>query len=350
MRMVLAWLVVATSVALAGEALPPPQGKVVPEGARLEHLFTRMAEIRGGLTEGPAAAPDGSIYFSDIPEGADRGMILRFDPATKQTTVITDDSGKSNGLFFDAQGRLVACEGASYGGRRIARWDLKTGKRETLADKYEGRRFNSPNDITIDTKGRIYFSDPRYVGHETRELDFQGVFRIDPDGSLHLATREVSKPNGLAISPDGRWLYVAEHDNGTDRIDPSAPAPKLGPMRILAFPLNEQGEVAGKAKVLADFGKERGCDGMTVDVEGNIYLTLREPRRPGVLVLDPQGREIAHIPTGPANQQGNKEVVGLPSNVVFGRGAEANVLYITVDTGLYRIPLLVKGYHPLHNE
>ena len=350
MRIALAWLLVATSVAMAGEALPPPQGKAVPEGARLEHLFTRMAEIRGGLTEGPAAAPDGSIYFSDIPEGADRGMILRFDPATKQTTVITDDSGKSNGLFFDPQGRLVVCEGASYGGRRISRWDLKTGKRETIVDNYQGRRFNSPNDITIDTKGRIYFSDPRYVGHEPRELDFQGVFRIDPDGSLHLATRDVSKPNGLAISPDGRWLYVAEHDNGTDRIDPNAPAPKLGAMKILAFPLNDNGDVAGPAKTLIDFGKERGCDGMTVDVEGNIYLTIREPRRPGVLVLDPQGREIAFIPTGPANQQGKKEVVGLPSNVVFGRGAEANVLYITVDTSLYRIPLLVKGYHPLHNE
>lgn len=349
MRIALAWLLVATSVAVAGEALPPPQGKVVPEGARLEHLFTRMAEINGGLTEGPAAAPDGSIYFSDIPLGEDRGMILRFDPTTKQTTVFTDDSGKANGLFFDPQGRLLACEGASYGGRRISRWDVKTGNRETVVDNYQGRRFNAPNDICLDRTGRIYFSDPRYMGHEPRELDFRGVFRIDTDGSLHVATREVAKPNGLAISPDGRWLYVADHDNGTDQIDPTRPAPEPGPMKIYAFPLNEQGEVAGPRKTLIDFGKERGCDGMTVDSEGNIYLTIREPRRPGVLVLDPNGREIAHIPTGPANQTGGNPV-GLPSNVIFGRGTEANVLYITVDTSLYRIPLLVKGYHPLHNE
>ncbi len=348
MRIALAWLIVATSVAAAGEALPPPKGKVVPEGARLEHLFTRMAEIEGGLTEGPAAAPDGSIYFSDIPFGEDRGMILRFDPATKQTTVFTDDSGKSNGLFFDPQGRLLACEGAAHGGRRISRWNVKTGQREVVVDNYQGRRFNAPNDICLDREGRIYFSDPRYVGHEPRELDFRGVFRIDLDGSLHVATREVSKPNGLAISPDGRWLYVAEHDNGTDQIDSTKPAPKPGPMKIYAFPLNEQGNVAGPRKTVIDFGKEPGCDGMTVDMQGNLYLTIRTPRRPGVLVIDPEGREIAHIPTGPANQQG-AEPVGLPSNVIFGRGDEANVLYITVDTSLYRIPLLLKGYHPLHN-
>ncbi len=330
---------------LADESVPPPQGKVVPHGAKLEHLFTRTANISGGLTEGPAAAPDGSIYFTDIPFGPDRGMILRFDPKTKQTTVFTDDSGKANGLFFDRDGRLVACEGAGEGGRRISRWNVKTKERETVVDRFEGKRFNAPNDVCIDRAGRIYFSDPRYVGDEPRELDFRGVFRVDPDGSLHVATKDVSKPNGLAVSPDGRTLYVAEHDNGTDKIDSSKPEPTPGPMKIYAFPLNERGEVAGPRKTLIDFGMERGCDGMTLDADGNIYLTIRTSRRPGVLVIDPQGKEIAHIPTGPADQTG-KETVGLPSNVIFGRGEESNVLYITVDTSLYRIPLAVKGYHP----
>ena len=160
MRATLAWLILSATVA-AADPIPAPQGKVVPKGARLEHLFTRMAEIVGGLTEGPAAAPDGSIYFSDIPFGEDRGMILRFDPATKQTTLFRDDSGKSNGLFFDAAGKLLAAEGAGYGGRRISRWDVKTGKRETVVDNFGGKRFNSPNDICLDAEGRIYFGDRR---------------------------------------------------------------------------------------------------------------------------------------------------------------------------------------------
>ncbi len=331
-----------TQTGRANDDLPPPSGKLVSPGAKLEHLFTRTAKISGGLTEGPAAAPDGSIYFSDIPFGPDRGMILRFDPATKQVSVFTSDSGKSNGLIFDAEGRMIAAEGAGQGGRRISRWNVATGERETLVDSFGGKQFNSPNDVCLDAAGRIYFSDPRYVGDEPRELDFQGVFRIDPDGSLKVVTKEVSKPNGLEVSPDGGTLYVADHDNGTNKIDPNVPEPTPGNMKIYAFPLDKQGNVAGPKKTLIDFGKERGCDGMTVDTSGNIYLTIRAPQRPGVLVLNPAGKEIAFIPTGPANQTG-KEFKGLPSNVEFGRGDEANMLYITVDTSLYRIPLTAKG-------
>jgi gluconolactonase len=157
----------------------------------------------------------------------------------------------------------------------------------------------------------------------------------------------VSKPNGVAISPDGKTLYVAEHDNGTDNIDPAAPPPEQGPMKIYAFPLGDDGLVSGPRRTFYDFGDEKGCDGMCVDEAGRVYLTVRSNRRPGVLVLSPEAKELAHIPTGPQNQQpGSPEgTVGLPSNVEFGRGAEANVLYITVDTSLYRIPLKVKGFH-----
>src|SRR3954465_9550835 len=103
---------------------------LVPPGATLERLYTRTAPIKGGLTEGVAAAPDGTMYFSEIPFGDDKGMILRFDPKTKQTTVFTNDSHKSNGLMFDARGRLIACEGSDGGGRCVARWDVKAGTRE----------------------------------------------------------------------------------------------------------------------------------------------------------------------------------------------------------------------------
>src|SRR5262245_36086963 len=229
-------LIVILSLALAAD-VPAPTGKsIVPEGAKLELLFTRTAPIKGGLTEGPAVAPDGSIYFSDIPFGKDKGMIHRFDPKTKKTTVFAEDSHKSNGLKFDALGRLLACEGSDEGGRCVSRWDVKTGKREVVADKYMGKRFNAPNDLVLDRKGRIYFSDPRYLGDEPRELEHRAVYRINTDGSVVEVTHEVEKPNGIALSPDDKTLYLADHNNGTDKIDPNGPPPQTGAMKIYAFP------------------------------------------------------------------------------------------------------------------
>jgi sugar lactone lactonase YvrE len=330
--------------AVAAQAVANP---IVAPGAKLEWLYTREFPIRGGLSEGPAVAPDGSIYFTDIPLGEDGGMILRFDPVTKQTQAFSIDSGKANGLIFDSQGRLIACEGSDKGGRRVSRWNVKTGERETLADNIGGKKFNAPNDCCIDAKGRVYFTDPRYLGDEPRELEHRAVYRIDTDGKVSEFTREVSKPNGIAISPDGKTLYLADHDNGTDKIDPTGPKPKLGPMKIYAFPLDADGKVAGARKTLVDFGDQPGCDGMCVDAAGHIYITARSPKRPGVLVIDPTGKEVAFIATGPANQSsdGKQPLVGLPSNVEFGVGDEANVLYVTIDVSLYRIPLLQKGYH-----
>lgn len=333
----------ADAAAQAPGELPPPTGeKIVPAGAKLERLFTRTAPIRGGLTEGPAVAPDGSVYFTDIPLGTDKGMILRFDPKSGQTTVFSADSGKANGLMFDAEGFLIACEGADYGGRRLARYDIKTGKSTTIADRYQGKRFNAPNDLVIDRRGRIYFTDPRYLGHEPRELEVRAVYRVDPSGQVHQIIRDVEKPNGIALSPDERTLYVADHNNGTDQIDPSAPPPEPGAMKVYAYPLNEQGLVSGPRRVLVDFGKEAGCDGMAVDAEGHIYLTVRSPRRPGVLVIDPTGKEVAFIPTGPS-QPGSANPVGLPSNCTFGIGDDSRTLYVTVDTSLYRIRLKIPG-------
>jgi gluconolactonase len=329
------------------EDVPAPTGEsIVPKGAKLEKLFTRTARIRGGLTEGPAAAPDGSIYFSDIPFGKDKGMILRFDPKTKKTTVFAADSHKSNGLKFDARGFLIACEGSDGGGRCVSRWDVRTKKRTVLVDRYEGKRFNAPNDLVIDRRGRIYFTDPRYLGDEPRELKHQGVYRVDPDGKKVVeVTHDAEKPNGIGLSPDGKTLYVADHNNGTDKIVEGAPPAKKGAMKVYAFPLGPDGLVKGKRKTLYDFGKEDGCDGLCVDVKGHLYLTARSLKRPGVLVLDPSGKEVAFIPTGPS-QPGAKEPKGIPSNCTFGVGADSKVLYVTVDKSLYRIRLRVEGYHP----
>lgn len=317
---------------------------IVPPDAKLELLFTRSAPIKGGLTEGAAVAPDGSIYFTDIPDGTDKGMILRFDPRTKKTAVFTDDSHKANGLMFNAEGFLIACEGADAGGRCVSRWDVAKGTREVLADHYMGKRFNAPNDLCIDLEGRIYFTDPRYLGDEPRELEHRAVYRVDKAGMVIEVTHDVEKPNGIALSTDQRTLYVGDNNNGTDRIDRNAPPPEKGAMKIYAFPLNDQGLVSGNRRTIYDFERESGCDGMTLDSQGNLYLTSRSQKRPGVLIIDNQGHELGFIPTAEP-QPDAKQPHGLPSNCDFGIGDESNVLYITVDTSLYRIRLNATGYH-----
>ncbi|MGL4550148.1 MAG: SMP-30/gluconolactonase/LRE family protein [Gemmataceae bacterium] len=327
--------------AFLADPAPPSGDGIVPPGAKLVKLFTRTAKIEGGLTEGPAVAPDGSIYFSDIPLGTDKGQILRYDPATGKTAVWVDDSRKSNGLKFDADGHLVACEGSDHGGRAVVRYDLKTKERTVIADGYKGKRFNAPNDLVIDAKGRIYFTDPRYLGDEPRELEHRAVYRIDPDGTVTEATHEVEKPNGIGLSPDGKTLYLADHNNGTDKITPGA-RPKPGAMKIYSFPVDEKGAL-GDRKTIVDFGTQAGCDGMCTDSKGHVYLTARGLKRPGVLVVTPEGKEVAFIPTGPADQDATKEPVGLPSNVTFGSGAESKTLYVTVDKSLYKIALAVEG-------
>ena len=325
---------------------PRPTGDpaIVGPDAKLEQLFTRSAPLHGGLTEGPTVAPDGSIYFSDIPAGDDKGMILRFDPKTRNTTVFADDSHKSNGLKFDALGYLIACEGADGGGRCVSHWDVKTRQRKVLTDRFMGKRYNSPNDLAIDLKGRIYFTDPRYLGPEPRELDRQAVYRIDHDGGVREVTHDAEKPNGILLSPDQKTLYIIDHNNGTDRIDPTAPPPKKGAMKVYAFALDEDGLVKGPRRTLIDFGTEDGADGMAVDVRGNVYLAARSHKRPGILVLDPSGKELAYIRTG-APQPDAKEPTGIPSNCCFGLGDEIKVLYVTVDTSLYRIRLQAEGWH-----
>ena len=138
-------------------------------------------------------------------------------------------------------------------------------------------RLNSPNDIVVRSDGRIYFTDPRYGGAEPRELAKEAVYRIEKDGMVIEITHDVEKPNGLALSPDQQTLYIADHNNGGNRLSPNDPEPKRGAMKIYAFPLDKDGLVKGdgERKTLVDFGKENGCDGMRVDSDGNIYMAIR---------------------------------------------------------------------------
>jgi gluconolactonase len=282
-------------------------GRIVPEGAGLELLWNE-----GTFTEGGAVDAAGGVLFSDI---GDR--LMRFDPKTGNTAVFREPSGQGNGMAFDSQGRLLVCEGA---GRRVSITD-PSGTR-TLADRFEGKRFNSPNDIVVDRLGRAYFTDPRYGAGPPRELDFEGVFMIT-DGKVTLATRELQRPNGIQISPDGRTLYVA--DNHSD--------PKKN-HHLVAFDVQPDGALKNK-RILHDLGPDaRGIDGMKVDVEGNIYATAGTGAKAGIYVFDPAGRLLEVLP-----------MPGDPTNCVF----DGTTLYITAQSpnkrwSLYRIPLRIAGY------
>jgi len=294
------------------------------------------------LTEGVAVAPDGTAYFSDITfthvskemkQPVEAGHIWKFDPKTKKTTIFRSPSGMSNGIKFDAEGNMIVAEGADFGGRRLTKTDMKTGKSYILAGLYEGRPFNSPNDITIDEKGRIYFSDPRYVGHEPIDQPVQAVYRVDPDGTIARVITDAGKCNGVCLSPDQKTLYVVSNDNGNfgiGRLKKEEPTRK-GMMALLAYDVAADGSAKFR-KVLVDYAPQDGPDGLVVDTEGNLYVAVRDETRPGVYVYSPEGKELAYIKTE------------IPTNVGFGRGKESKTLYITAGKSLYRIALNREGY------
>ena len=294
MKRNLIWLVLA-----AGCASAPSAG-----GGSLELLWSD-----GEFTEGPARAPDGSIVFSDI-----GNRMMRFDPRSGKVSVYRDPSGRSNGLKFDAKGRLVACEGSSTGGNRRISITEADGTVRTLADRWEGKRFNSPNDLAIDPAGNVYFTDPRYGGNDPRDLDFEGVFLVRPDGKVTLATRDVQKPNGIIAAPDGKTVYVADNN------------PK-GVLHLLSFRVAPDGTLADK-KVLYDFKTGRGIDGMALGRDGLIYATAGTGDKAGIYLFSLSGEQKGFLPTP-----------GDPTNCCFG--ADGTTLYITAGAGskfgLYRI-------------
>ena len=302
---------------------------IVPEGAKLETLWEE-----GGFTEGAAVGPDGSMYFSDFGQPFDSRptRIMKFNPQTLTTTIHCADSKMANGLMFDRQGRLIGCCASPLGGRRALVEIHPDGKVRTIVGRYRDKRFNSPNDLVIDRWGRIYFSDPKYVGPEKMELPSMDVYRYEPDGSLHRATYDITKPNGVILSPDGKTLYVAETDNGTDDIDRVTDA-RMGRMTLNAFPVKPDGTLGAK-RVIVDFGDQVGIDGMTVDQHGHIYAAVRSADRYGIVVYVPNGDERAYIGTPSA-----------PSNCCFGIGEGSKTLYITAGKGFYRIHLNIAGHH-----
>lgn len=300
---------------------------VVPEGSQFTWI-TREVDF----AEGPAAGLDGCIYFSDIPTGPKPGRILKFDPQTGKISVFASDSKKSNGTYVDRGGNLVVCEGADYGGRCISTY-TPAGDRTVLVETFDGKRFNAPNDICVDAAGRIWFSDPKYLGDEPRELGHRSVYRLDPDNSIHLALSQptIQKPNGVHVSADQKVLYVADTNDMPAMNEQGEEVP--GNMHLCAFELTPDGKV-GKRLWTHDFAPAKGVDGMTLDVDGRIYAAVRNENAPGIYVFSPSGQLLERIP-----------LPEIPTNCVFGRGDDASTLYITFDTGFGRISLRTKGYH-----
>ena len=331
------------SIAAAPVSAEDPSGDpaFIPPGSKLEKIVDG-AEHDLVFAEGPVVTCDNQVLWSDITftlvkKGAHGGLragnIMRYDPASGAVSVFRSPSGMSNGLRIDLDCNLLAAEGADYGGRRITRTDLETGRAEIVAGLYNGRPFNAPNDITIDSKGRIYFSDPRYLGHEPLEQATMAVYRVDPDGKVTQLVTDAGKPNGVAVSPDEKTLYVVSNDDGRFDFMRTGEAPfTKGAMALLRYDLDEDGTATNR-KVLVDYLPEDGPDGLVVDSEGNLWVAVRNAKRPGIYAYTPDGKEMGYIPTT------------IPTNVHFGRGEDANLLYITADNSLYRLRVGKKGHH-----
>jgi gluconolactonase len=273
-----------------------------------------------GFTEGPAWDGKG-LVFSDIPNS----LIIRYDPPSGETIIFRTGTNEANGLMFDRAGQLYACEG---GGRRMVRYNAE-GSTTVIVDNFEGKRLNSPNDLAFDQQGRLWFTDPRYGDKEDDlELDHQSVYRVDPqsDGNwtLHRVTYDTTKPNGLLISPDQKWLYVAQSHYGEGN-----------KRELRAYPINDDGTV-GPYEVLHNFYPHRGIDGMCLDLEGNIIATAgwqQSGPGPMIYVFAPNGRVLETHPVP----------VDRPTNCTFG-GEDLKTLYVTASGYLFRVQTECTGY------
>ena len=283
-----------------------------------------------GAGEGPAWQ-NGSLYFTD------GKRINRLDESGR-TTVFRNaaDAHAANGLMFDAQGRLVACESKA---RRVTRTE-RNGTITVLADRYRGGRFNSPNDLTMDSKGRIYFTDPRYgprTGMEIRDQEgrfVEGVYRIDAPGKVtRVPVPDVERPNGILVSPRDRFLYVCDNNNNNHG----------GARKLLRFDLTAEGTVKPRSrKVIFDWRGGRGPDGMKMDRAGRLYVAAGVNKRnefetdefkAGCYILSPGGRLIDFVPTAPDEA----------CNCAFG-GHDAKTLFITSGNHLWSVPVTTAGW------
>ena len=266
--------------------------ELVAPGAKVERLASGFL-----FTEGPACDAEGNVFFTDIPNA----RIHKWSLDGKLTT-FRENSGGANGLYFDRDGNLLACEG---GNRRVTSIS-SDGKVTVLADSYQGKKLNSPNDLWVDPKGGVYFTDPRYGAQDGLEQGGFHVYYLPPDRKrLVRVLDNLVKPNGVVGTADGKLLYVADAGAG----------------KTYVYRIQPDGLLADRKQAAPV-----GADGMTLDEKGDLYLA-----RNVVHVFSPVGARIATI-----------EVSEAPSNVCFG-GKDRRTLFITARKGLYSIRMNVRG-------
>ncbi len=289
----LAWVVLA---------LPARGDDVLEPGSTVQRVVDS-----GKFTEGPAFDRHGDLYFSD---GAnDRIMKLTSDG---KPSVFRQPCGRTNGMKFDAEGRLVMCQSSSSGGkRRVARLE-SDGTETPLAEKYEDQQLNAPNDLTIDRQGRIYFTDinpaPEKGGLPS------SVYRVDGPGKFVRVIGNLKRPNGIVISADNKRIYVS--DRGTQKLH--------------KFIVKEDGALTADGCAY-DFAPDRGIDGMCLDVDGNIYAAAGEKETTGLFVISPDGKLLLHKPMGEFS-----------TNVAFG-GKDMRDLYLTATTSVFKLRTVKAG-------
>lgn len=299
----------------------PKFDDLVPKGATIDVLADGF-----DWSEGPVWVKDGGhVLFSDIPKNmvwkwSAKGGLESFLKPSGYTgsAPFTGREPGSNGLALDKDGNLILCQ---HGDRKVSRLN-KDGTFAVLAAKYKGKRLNSPNDLVYHPNGDLYFTDPPYglpgqMKDPAKELDFQGVYRLKPNGDLTLLTKEMSRPNGLGLSPDSKTLYVANSD-------PERPV-------WMAFPVKDDGTL-GEGKVFFDAtaqlkAKKPGLpDGLKVDAAGNVFATGPG----GVFVFDPAGQHLGTLATGVPTAN-------------CGFGDDGSTLYVTADKQLVRVKTATKG-------
>ena len=313
------------SILLAAFALIAGAQERYTEG-ELKLVFDTPA---GAAREGPSWDPAGFLYF------VGNNKLYRMDVQDKVEPYL-DPSPGANGSLVDPQKRIIVCESGS---RRVIRIE-KDKSVTVLADSYEGKKFNSPNDVALDSKGWIYFTDPRYGRRDTIETvdaegkQVEGVYRIDAPGKVtRITTHEVDRPNGILISPGDRYMFIADNNNNTEN----------GARKLWRFDLNKDGTIDAKSrKLIFDWHTARGPDGFKMDRQGRFYVAAGTSRgtrfettneyKGGVFVISPEGKLLEYIAV-PKDEA---------TNVAFG-GPDLKTLYVTGGGSLYSIRTKTAG-------
>ena len=302
-----------------GFLAPDAELELLVDGAK-EDLF---------FTEGVVVTCDRRILFSDMLvgepgklDGRRADKIVEYHPDTRTISVFRSPSGGSNGNRMDLACHLLTAER-----HRLVRTDMAMGRAEVVAGPDEGGAYDALNDIAVDSRGRIYVTHPRYGAEHPDSVREAGVYRIDADGAVTRIITDAARPNGIAICPDERHIYVGSYDYEADADRE---------MALLRYDLAPDGTAANR-RMLVDYAPRNGPDGLVCDTEGNLWVAVQDRNRPGIYaysVAEGGATERAYIPTPE-----------LPTNVHFGRGDDANYLYVTAGNSLYGIRVGKLGHH-----